>query len=376
MSGWRIPLARPEIGGADRAAVDRVLRTDVLSRGPAVRAFEEAFARWVGSGRAVAVSSGTAALHLALQVSGVNHGVRVVTSPFSVPASVNPILALGGSVQFVDIDPRTRALDLDQVASLLDAGDRVLAVHPFGQPAPVRELAELCARCGAQLIEDACEALGTRIGDRQAGTFGVAGTFGFYPNKQLTTGEGGMLITDDDTLADRAARLANHGRSMDGSWLDQVDVGYNFRLPETAAALGESQLQRLSDTLAARRRHVERYNRLLEGCGLILPPVEPGISWFAYVVQLPAAASAAERDRIVAAMADAGIQCGRYFAPLHLQPGLAPLGYRRGDFPVTEAVADRAIALPLFAAMTDEQIDEVVAHLLRLLAEGKRASMG
>ena len=163
---------------------------------------------------------------------------------------------------------------------------------------------------------------------------------------------------------------------MDGRWLDQVAVGYNFRLSDPAAALGRSQLERLAGSLAARHRCVARYDRLLAGSGLVLPGADPETSWFAYVVELPPEADPDERDRIVAAMADAGIQCGRYFAPLHCQPALDGLGYRRGDFPVTEGIAHRALALPLFATMSNEQVDDVVTHLLRLLAELKQASVG
>lgn len=364
---FRIPLARPELTAADRSAVDRVLAGAVLSRGPALAEFERVFREWTGARYAVGLSSGTAALQLALHGAGVGPGTRVVTAPFSVPASVNPSLLLGAELCWVDIERESRALDPDRVEAMLRPGDVVLAVHPFGQPAPVDRLAGACAAHGAVLIEDACEALGTRIAGRHAGRFGWAGTFGFYPNKQLTTGEGGMLITDDRELAQATARLANHGRAMDGRWLDQVAVGYNFRLAEPAAALGLSQMGRLPRTLARRAAIAARYrDRLGAIAGLRLPPLGAEIGWFAYVLELPAAAGRRDRDELVQRMATEGIQCGRYFAPLHLQPGLAHLGCRAGDFPVTEAVAERALALPLYTGLEDAEVDEVAATLARL----------
>ncbi len=362
---YRIPLARPDLTAAERAAVAAVLDGSVLSRGPALAAFEREFAARLGSAHAVGLSSGTGALHLALAALNLKPSAEVVTVPFTVPATVNSILAAGARPVLADIEPRTRALDPARLeAAIGPLTGAVIAVHAFGQPAAIEPIAEICKTHRLALIEDACEALGSTLGGRALGTFGRIGCFGFYPNKQITTGEGGMAVTADAELAARIRLLANHGRRMDGEWLDQVSVGFNYRMSELAAALGRAQLERLDQILAARRRLDRRYRDALAAvAGLTLPRADSGTAWFAFVIGLPAEL-APRRDELAAHLGAHGIQTGRYFAPLHLQPGLAHLGYRRGDFPVTEAEAERSLALPFFNALTDAEISEV-AEVIR-----------
>jgi len=297
----------------------------------------------------------------------------VITTPFSVPASINPILASGAQVVLADIEPGRRSLDPAAVAAAITPRTRgILVVHPFGQPADIQGLAAVCERHGLWLLEDACEALGTRLTSGMLGSFGHIGVFGFYPNKQITTGEGGMAVTDDPRLAARLRLLANHGRSMDGSWLDQQLVGFNYRLSEIPAALGVAQMQNLDALLAARRACVDHYRVALSDCQALTFPQLPedcqAMSWFALVLQLGPEFTRQDRDRLIKVMAGHGIQLGRYFAPLHLQPAIRrKLDTRPGDFPQTEAIADRCLALPLYAGLKSSQILEVCDRLLATL---------
>lgn len=361
---YRIPLARPDLTAAERAAVAAVLDGAVLSRGPALAAFEREFALRLGAAHAVGLSSGTAALHLALAALRLEPGAEVVTVPFTVPATVNAILAAGARPVLADIESRTRALDPARLeAAIGPLTGAVIAVHAFGQPAAIEAIADVCDAHGIALIEDACEALGSTVGERALGTFGRIGCFGFYPNKQITTGEGGMAVTADQELAGRIRLLANHGRRMNGLWLDQIAVGFNYRMSELAAALGRAQLGRLEQILAARHRLDQRYREALAGIpGLALPAGDPGTAWFAFVIGLPAEL-APRRDELAAHLDSHQIQTGRYFAPLHLQPGLAHLGYGPGDFPVAEAEAARSLALPFYNALTDADVAEIAGRI-------------
>ncbi len=349
---WTIPLSQPDIGPSERAAVDAVLQSDTLSRGPCLQAFERDIANYTGVAHAVALSSGTAALHLGMLASGIGPGDEVITTAFSVPASLNAILQTGATPVLVDIEPETRAID----PRLLDAArtgkcKAVLLVHAFGQASQIASIRNWCTAENLILIEDACEALGTKIGSNQAGQFGDFASFGFYPNKQITMGEGGVLVTDDNALAERVATLGNHGRSMDGSWLDQHHVGWNYRLPEVNAALGQAQLSRLDKMLAARRRIVSIYMEGLAGIPAItLPQSDLGAtSWFSFVIECEA------RDALVAHLAKSGVQAGKYFAPLHWQPVHKDQTWAQVALPVTETIAQRCVALPLSSKMTSEQ---------------------
>jgi perosamine synthetase len=366
-----IPLSSPDITEAEIEAVTSVLKTRSLSLGPRLVEFEEAFAAWVGTAHAVAVSSGTAGLHLAVRASGIGPGDEVITTPFSFVASVNAILYERAVPVFIDIDPVALNLDPARLETAITPRTRaILPVHLFGQPAPMTEVLAAARAGGLAVIEDACEAVGTYVGGRHAGALGNAGVFGFYPNKPITTGEGGMIVTDDGRLAALCRSLRNQGR--DDDTFTHARLGYNYRLSELASALGLAQVRRLPSMLARREAVARAYDERLRDCpDLERPPLEvPGgrVGWFAYVVRLRSPRGESDRDRIVAAMRARGIGCQRYFAPLHLQPHVQAIRpHRRGDFPAAESAAARTIALPFFNALTAGQIDEVCATLTSLL---------
>jgi perosamine synthetase len=373
VSKFRIPLARPDIGAQETTLVKQVLSSGVLSRGPMLSQFETLVRERIGTRHAVGTSSGTAALHLALLALELQPGDEVITTPFSVPASINPILNCGAMPILADIDAQRRSLDPLAAASAITPRTRgILAVHAFGQPADVSGLLSLCEQHDLWLLEDSCEALGTRMSDGMLGSFGRIGVFGFYPNKQITTGEGGMAVSNDLQLAERMRLLANHGRTMDGSWLDQHEIGFNYRLSEIQAALGVAQMQRLDDLLEDRNKQVAQYQSLLSNNERLIFPETPAdclkMSWFSLVVQLAEHDQRHDRDRVVVEMAKRGIQLGRYFAPLHLQPALMrALGTQLGDFPRTEAIADRCLALPIYAGLGKAEIQDVCGELLNVL---------
>ncbi len=363
----RIPLARPQIGAAEQSLVAQVLGSGQLSRGPMVQRFESAFAELVGVDHAVAVSSGSAALHLALKALGLGPKAQVITSPFTVPATANMILAAGCQLQFCDISPSHLGLCPAQVAcSVTDDTAAVIPVHVFGQSAEIQALGDVCRIENIALIEDACEALGSRVEGKALGSFGDAGCFGFYPNKQITTGEGGMLVTDDPELARRVAQMRNHGRTMDGSWHDQLLTGLNYRLPELSAALGLGQVQRFSEIEQQRQQLAAHYRKGLQGVAGIrlLSASDQDICWFTWVVILD---EEIPRDQIIRKLADQGIQAGRYFAPLHQQPGIASLVADQGPFPVAEGFAARTLALPFFNEMTESEVETVCSALTAAL---------
>ncbi len=367
----RIPLAAPDVGEEEIAAVTAVLRTPWLSRGPRLAEFERAFAARVGVPDAVAVSSGTAGLHLCVRAAGITAGDEVITSPFSFVASTNVLLYERAVPVFVDVEPDGLGLDPARIEAALTPRTRaLLVVHVFGRPARMTEILELARRHGLAVIEDACEAIGAELCGRSVGTFGDCGVFGFYPNKQMTTGEGGMIVTGDGGLARLCRSLRNQGR--DDEELEPARLGYNYRLSELACALGLAQLQRLETLLARREAVAWSYQRRLAGYpGLVLPEITPRgakVGWFAYVVRLAPPLDQEDRDRIAAEMRGRGIATGRYFPPLHLQPHIAEtLGHRAGDFPVAEAAAARTLALPFFGQISDAQIDEVCGTLLELV---------
>ncbi len=376
---FAIPLARPDISELEKTLVAEVLASGQLSRGEFLQRFESAAATALEMPCAVATSSGTGGLILALQALGIKAGDEVITASYTVPATVNAIVALGARPVLVDIEERTRGLSPVAVEkALTERTAAVIAVHAFGQAAPVRELSALCQAAGVPLIEDACEAFGNRLDAETLGAFGACGVFGFYPNKQLTTGEGGLLVTHDAELAATARRLLNNGRSMDGSWLDQHDFGWNFRLDEMSAALGLAQLQRLDSLLAHRRRVADWYDALMADH---LPhwrrPTfasdEAGNAWFAYVVHWPIdniqqqtpdvfTFANARTEALRQQLAEAGIQCGRYFAPLHKQPAYRHR-YGNQHLPVTEKLAVNGLALPFYPQLTRQDVECVVLTL-------------
>lgn len=364
-----IPLARPVLGAAEEQAVLEVLRSGQLSLGPRVPAFERAFASRLGVEHACAVSSGTAGLHLALRAAGVGDGHEVVTSPFSFVASANAPLYERARPVFADIDPRT--LNLDPQAAAAAVSDRtaaILPVHIFGYPADLPAFEAL----GLPIVEDACEALGAIHGDGIAvGARGHPAAFGFYANKQLTTGEGGMVTTGDAAVKDRIDSERNQGRAPDMGWLDHDRLGFNYRLSDIACAIGVAQLERLDAMLAGRARAAAAYREALAGIeGLDLPCEDAGgdrRGWFVFVVQLP---RGSRRDATIAALRERGVQSKPYLPAIHLMSYYREtFGHREGEFPVCEDVAARSVALPFFPEITDAQIERVAAVLGEVLGQ-------
>jgi dTDP-4-amino-4,6-dideoxygalactose transaminase len=367
-----IPLAVPVLGEREEELVLEALRSGRLSLGPMLSAFERAFAGRVAAACASAVSSGTAGLHLALRAVGVEDGSEVVTSPFSFVASANVAVYERARPVFVDIDPVT--LNLDPAAAAVAVTSRtsaLLPVHVFGYPADIAAL----ERLGPPIVEDACEALGARYADGGAvGGRGHPAVFGFYANKQLTTGEGGMVTCSDPALKQRIDSERNQGRAPDMDWLDHDRLGFNYRLPELACALGLAQLERLESLLAGRSRVAACYLEALAGIeGLGLPCPDAGDArrgWFVFVVQLP---RTVRRDAVVRALAELGVSSKPYFPAVHLMSFYRQrFGHREGEFPVCEDVAARSIALPFFPDMTEGQVARVAGALADVLASGRR----
>jgi perosamine synthetase len=389
----KISMSSPDITQAEMDAVQGVLTSSFLSIGPQIRAFEQATAEYVGINHAVGVNSGTSGLHLAVIAAGVETGDLVITSPFSFVASANSILYERGIPVFVDVDRATGNIDPQLMAqavedicagpataarwlprSLQSAGPlrckALLPVHAFGQPADMDPIIDVARRYELPIIEDSCEAIGAEYKGRQAGTLGDAAVFAFYPNKQMTTGEGGIMVTDRQDWADLFRSLRNQGRDVFDAWLNHTRLGYNYRLDEMSAALGLVQMQRLNELLAKRERVAGWYNERLARLELIetpcIVPTTTKMSWFVYVVRILPPAS---RDAVMRQLEEAGIPSRPYFTPIHLQPFYQRLfDYQRGDFPVTEYLGDVSLALPFSSVMTEEQVDQVCTVLARVLA--------
>jgi len=369
----RVPLSRPDISQADIDAVVAVLKTPHLSLGPKLPAFERAFADRLGLRHGVAVNSGTSALHLVVRAMGLKAGDEMITSPFTFVATANCALFEGARPVFVDIDEHTWNMDVEKLeAAVTDRTKLLMPVHIFGRPMPMDAVMEIAARRGIPVAEDACEALGATYKGRQVGTFAAASTFAFYPNKQMTTGEGGMIVTDDDRLADLCRSMRSQGRDPGAGWLAHARLGYNYRLSDLNCALGLAQLARLPEFLAARRRVAERYiEKLSELDEIVLPaPYRDGeLSWFVFVVRLADRFSQSERDKLLASLREQGIGTNNYFAPVPLQPFYREqFGYKPGDFPVTDRISTHTFALPFYNRLAPEDQDLVVACVKKALA--------
>jgi dTDP-4-amino-4,6-dideoxygalactose transaminase len=378
----QLPMSSPDLSDEDVAAVLEVLRSPTLSAGPYLARFEAAVAELAGTRHAVAVSSGTAGLHLAVIAAGVGPGDLVLTTPFSFVASANVILYERGVPVFIDVDPATGNIDpaaLEETVRALRSGGEtarrvlppalrdaplgevkaMIPVDVFGQPADMAPIEEQARLLGVPVLEDSCEAIGAEYRGQPAGSFGDCGVFAFYPNKQMTTGEGGAIVTDRDDWAALFRSLRNQGRDDSGDWLRHVRLGYNYRLPEMSAALGCSQLARLDSLLQRRAQVADWYaEELAELPGVGLPNLSSTttrMSWFVYVVQFERG-----RDRIREALASQGIPTRTYFSPIHLQPFyVTRFGYSVGDFPVTERLGRTSLALPFSSVMSRPQVREV-----------------
>lgn len=367
-----IALAQPWIGERERALVDEVLASGILALGPYAKAFEEGVAALADRRHGVACSSGTAGLHMVVRALGIGPGDEVITSPFSFVASANCVLYERARVRFVDIEEDTLGLDPDLAEQTAGPGTKaILPVHVFGRPCRIDELDRLAESHGWMLIEDSCEALGGRIGERPLGSFGAASVFAFYPNKQITTGEGGVVVTDDPQLAATFRSLRNQGRDEDGTWLRHVQLGYNYRLNELSAALGLAQLERRQELADGRARVVAAYEANLAGQDWVrLPRVGPGetIDWFVYVVRLD---PRIDRNQVIHDLGIRGVASRPYFTPLHLQPLYREAyGHAEGDFPVTERVAASTLALPFSPVLADADV-RYVAEALTEVVEGQ-----
>jgi dTDP-4-amino-4,6-dideoxygalactose transaminase len=367
----QIPLARPEIGAREEQLALEVLRSGRLSLGPMGPRFERDLAAWLGVEDAVAVSSGTTALHLGVRALGWEPGDEVLTSPFSFVASANCLLYEGVRPVFCDVDPVT--LNVDPAAVEAAVGERsagILPVHIFGYPAAMPELEAIAARHRLGILEDACEALGAIDSEgRRVGSRGNLATFAFYANKQMTTGEGGAIVPPDAEVAARLRAERNQGRAADMGWLDHNGLGFNYRLPDFAAALGVAQLEKLDAMLDRRAAVAALYERGLAGIEALATPIagrgEERRSWFVYTVALP---EGADRDATIARLAERGVASKAYLPCIHLVPHLREQGWREGQFPVAEAASARSLALPFFTAMEESHVERVCEALAEALS--------
>ncbi|MBN8865959.1 MAG: DegT/DnrJ/EryC1/StrS family aminotransferase [Solirubrobacterales bacterium] len=365
-----LDLARPEIGAEEERLVLEVLRSGRLSLGPMLERFERDFADWLGVDDAVAVSSGTAGLHLGVRALGWGAGDEVVLSPFTFVASANCLLYEGVKPVFADIDPES--LNLDPAAAEAAIGESTAGLLPidiFGQPSAMPEFERIAADRGLGLLEDSCQALGAIDSEgRKVGSRGNVATFAFYANKQMTTGEGGIVVPRDPGMAEVMRSERNQGRAIDMDWLDHDRLGFNYRMSDVTAAIGVAQVGRLDELLAGRRRVAELYLERLAGIeGLILPAPDQAPasrSWFVMPVRLP---EGADRDAVIRRLGERGIPAKAYLPSIHLFPHIREFGYREGMFPVAESVAARSMALPFHAGLGEGDVDRVAGALAEAL---------
>lgn len=387
-------MSSPDLTDADRQAVLEVLNTPSLNMGPCILEFEQAFCAFSGSRHAVAVSSGTTGLHLCVRAAGIGAGDYVITTPFSFVASVNVLLFENAVPVFVYVDARTGNIDLRLVTEaardLVVGGEKaqkwlpskgsepnrslkaILPVDVFGQPADLDPIRKVAQEHGLKVFEDSCEALGAEYKGRKAGTLCDYGVFAFYPNKQITTGEGGVIVTDDDQAADFMRALRNQGRDVGDTWLQHTYLGYNYRLDVMSAALGALQMTRLDELLKKREQVAAWYTeRLAEIPGVETQYVEPSttrMSWFVYVARFE---KHVDRDSLAKSLEARGVPVRPYFAPIHLQPYMVErFGYQPGDFPVSEDLGRRGLALPFSGVMSEAQVEHVCQRLREALRAG------
>lgn len=372
----KIPMSSPDITDAERRAVQDVINTPILSMGSRIKEFEQAFCNETGAKYAIGVSSGTAGLHLCVRAAGIEAGDYVITSPFSFVASTNVLLFENAIPVFVDVDPKTGNINPEIAADAAKNIEKylprtshvaprtlkaLLPVDVFGQPANMDAINAIAAQHGLRVIEDSCEALGATYKGRKAGTLGEFGVFAFYPNKQITTGEGGMIITNDEKAAQLMQALRNQGRAPGDTWLSHTYLGYNYRLDEMSAAIGTVQLNRLDELLTKRETiagwYAERLGHIPE---IELPLIESNttrMSWFVYVIRVQ---PGIDRDAFAKRLEAHGVPVRPYFLPIHLQPYMVErFGYREGDFPVTEDLGRRGLAIPFSGVMTEKQVEYV-----------------
>lgn len=384
-----VPMSLPDITDEERAAVAQVMATNYLSMGPFVQSFEQAFRDFTGAKHAIAVNSGTAGLHLCVRAAGWSDGDRVITTPFSFVSSTNVLLYERITPIFVDADPITGNIDTAQLKEAVEdlnssetaaakwlppKGDHqgklkgIVAVDVFGQPADYDAIKEIAAPFGLPVIEDSCEALGAMYKNRPAGMLGDMGVFAFYPNKQITTAEGGLVVTNDDKAAGLIRSMRNQGRAEGDTWLAHTYLGYNYRMDEMSAALGTVQMSRIDELIRKRAQVAEWYRDELSDIDEIeLPHTMPTTtrdSWFVYVIRIK---DAERRDEVSQKLKALGIPVRPYFSPIHLQPYMQEkFGYEPGRFPITEDLGRRGLAIPFSGKMTREQVAQVGSSLRQI----------
>lgn len=372
---WKIPLSKPDITNKEIKSVVEVLKTPHLSLGKKYLGFEKLLAKFAGVKYAVVVNSGTSGLHLIIKSLGIKESDEVITTPFSFISSSNCILFEKAKPVFVDIDKKTFNIDVKKIEEKITPKTKaILAVDVFSQPADWQELKSIAEKHNLYLIEDSAEALGSEYNKIKCGSFGNASVFAFYPNKQITTGEGGAVLTNDEKIYKLCRSMANQGRKTEGGkWLEHIMLGYNYRLDEMSCALGIVQIKRIKEILKKRAKVAQLYNKKLKNiAGVETPYIKPGnkLSWFVYVIKLSENFSGKIRDGIIEKMAKKGIQCSNYFQPIHLQPFFKEIfGYKEGDFPIAENVSKRTLALPFFGNLSEKDINFVVKSLKEIISK-------
>jgi perosamine synthetase len=370
----KVNLSRPDITEAEIEAVCQVLRSPNLSLGPKLREFEQAFEHYIGVKHAIAVNSGTSGLFLCAKAMGWGPGDEILVTPFTFICSVTVPMMVGATPVFVDIDPVSLNMDPSKIEEkITEKTKAILPVAVFGNPAGMDEICRIAKKHDLAVLEDSCEALGSTLHGKKIGTFGKMSAFAFYPNKQMTTGEGGIILTDDDDLAALCVSLRNQGRGRGGGWLAHDRLGYNYRLSDINCALGIVQLSRIEEFIEKREKVARMYQQCLaDEDRLIVPraPEDSFMSWFVFVVRLAAQYTQQQRNTLLKKMIDRGIQVSNYFPPVHLQPFIAEqYGCKVGDMPVTDAVVKSTLALPFHNNLTAGEVELVCKELKHCLSE-------
>ena len=365
MSEFRkINLSAPYIGEDDINAVVEVLKTNTLSLGPKLVEFEEKFAEYVGTKYAVALNSGTSALHLAVKSLGIGPGDDVIVVPFSFVASSNCVLFEGATPVFVDIDPVTFNIDPKKIEEKITPKTKaIIPVDIFGKPCEKDEILAIAKKHNLHVIEDTAEAIGALYNNRQVGTFGDCGIFAFYPNKQMTTGEGGMLVTNNEKIYELCKSYRNQGRGITSDWHTHVRIGYNYRLSDINCALGISQLKKIDKILDMRTKVAEEYTKRLKDVPGIKIPIfsddKHKVSWFVYIIQI----ENGNREDFMKELIARGIACSPYFSPIHLMKFYKEMGFKEGDYPVCEKISKTTLAIPFHTNMSIEDIEYVCKNI-------------
>ncbi|AQQ71283.1 UDP-4-amino-4-deoxy-L-arabinose--oxoglutarate aminotransferase [Limihaloglobus sulfuriphilus] len=370
----QVPLSSPDITQREIDAVVNVMKSGQLALGPEMRGFEQAIAEYSEKKHAISVNSGTSGLYLCMKALGIGPGDEVITTPFTFIATINCIIQAGAKPVMVDIDPVNYNIDPAKIEEKITPATKAIEpVIVFGNPAGIDEVCDIAKKHNLAVIEDSCEALGTVYKGKKAGTFGDAGLYAFYPNKQITTGEGGIIVTDDDKLAELCISMRNQGRGAGGGWLAHERVGYNYRMADINACIGRVQMTRLGEFKEKRKKAAQYYQQILADEKRINVPQEPegaDMSWFVFVIRLADNYGQEHKNALIQMLNERGCGASNYFPPVHLQPFMiADYGYKKGDFPVTEFVSQRTLAIPFFNNLSREQMDYVKKTLSECLDE-------